>query len=116
MCAEYEFTTDGLKAGASSVKFENTGKEFNHVIAAPMLPGKTVDDVTAFFAAEGDTGGPPPLDFEKGVGTAVVGPGNALVADIQLESGNYAMVCFINDRAGGPPHFTLGMLQEVSIT
>jgi hypothetical protein len=112
---EYEFTAEGLVAGATSVRFENAGDEFHHFIAAPMTPGATIDQVRAFFESQGPPTGPPPLDFEKGVGSPVVGGGNEMVANLQLEAGRYAMVCFINDKAGGPPHFTLGMLQEVTV-
>ncbi|HUR49379.1 MAG TPA: hypothetical protein VMY88_07645 [Acidimicrobiales bacterium] len=112
---EYEFTVNDLKPGATTIQFENTGKEFHHFIAAPLLPGKTIADAKTFFESQGQGGGPPPIDFESGVGTAVLAPGNALVADLQLEAGNYAMVCFINNRTGGPPHFTMGMLQEVKV-
>lgn len=113
---EYEFTVRGLKAGKTSVRFENTGKQYHHFIAAPMLPGKTLDDVKAAFESEDPSAGPPPIDFEKGVGVAVVDAGNAVVADLDLQqAGDYAMFCFVNDRAGGPPHFTKGMLQKVTV-
>jgi hypothetical protein len=113
---EYKFTTKGLKAGATKVRFENEGKEYHHVIAGPMVPGKTIDDVRAFFETEGEPVGPPPINFEAGVGTAVIDRGNAEVATLNLQAGKYAMVCFVNDRAGGPPHFTMGMLQEATVT
>jgi hypothetical protein len=112
---EYEFTTNGLKAGTSKVMFDNTGKEFHHFIAAPLQPGKTIEDVKTFFATEGEPTGEPPINFDKGVGVAVVGPGNAEVSTVTLEPGNYAMVCFLNDRAGGAPHFTMGMTQQFSV-
>ena len=114
---EYEFTVQGLKAGATTVRFENTGQEYHHFIAAPMAEGATIDQVKAFFAAEGPPpeGQAPPIDFEKGVGSPVVDKGNTVVEDLTLQAGNYAMMCFIGDRAGGPPHFTLGMLQQVTV-
>jgi plastocyanin len=112
---EYEFTVQNLKAGDTTVRFENTGQEFHHFIAAPMAEGKTLDDVKAFFAAQGQGEGPPPVDFEKSVGGPVMGGGNAVVEDLTLQAGDYAIVCFINDRTGGPPHFTLGMLQKVTV-
>jgi hypothetical protein len=113
---EYEFTTKGLKAGTSKIMFDNTGEQFHHFIAAPMLPGKTIDDVKTFFETEGPPTGEPPINFEQGVGVAVAGPGNAEVSTMKLVAGNYAMVCFLNDRAGGPPHFTLGMLKQVTVS
>jgi hypothetical protein len=112
---EYKFTTEGLTAGSTSVRFENDGDELHHFIAAPIAPGSDLDDVRAFFETEGPPTGPPPLDFEAGVGVPVMDSGGAVVADLTFEAGEYAFVCFITDRAGGPPHFTQGMLQSVTV-
>lgn len=112
---EYSFTTEGLTAGTASIRFENDGNELHHFIAAPISPGSDIDDVRAFFATEGEPSGPPPIDFEAGVGVPVMDSGRAVVAELTLQAGDYAFVCFINDRAGGPPHFTLGMLQAVTV-
>ena len=56
------------------------------------------------------------VDFEKGVGSSVIekSEGSELT-EITLAAGRYAIACFISDRAGGPPHFTKGMLTEVVI-
>lgn len=112
---EYKFTVDGLTAGTANVRFENDGDQLHHFIAAPIAAGSDIDDVKAFFATEGEPTGPPPLDFEAGVGVPVMDSGNAVVQEMTLTAGDYAFVCFINDRAGGPPHFTLGMLQAVTV-
>ncbi len=112
---EYEFTVEGLTAGTANVRFQNDGDELHHFIAAPIAPGSTIEDVKAFFATEGEPTGPPPLDFEAGVGVPVMDSGKAVVAELTLAAGDYAFVCFISDRAGGPPHFTLGMLQSVTV-
>lgn len=113
---EYKFETSGLKAGKNVVEFTNTGKQLHMVIAAPIAAGKTLDDVKQAFASENGPQGPPPVDFEKAVGTEVVDPGRSLVTTWNLTSGKYAMLCFMTDHAGGPPHFMSGMLQEVDIT
>ena len=34
---------------------------------------------------------------------------------LTLDQGSYVFLCFINDRTGGAPHFTKGMLQQVDI-
>lgn len=112
---DYAFRAGELKAGANQVRFENDGKEIHHIQAFPMAPGKTIDDVKAAFAEEGEPQGPPPVDFEGGVGTAVLDANKALVTTLNLKSGKYAFVCFIQDRAGGPPHAVKGMLQEVTV-
>jgi hypothetical protein len=59
----------------------------------------------------------PPINFEKATGFEVLAPGNKLVQQsITLEKGSYAVLCFLNDKAGGPPHFTKGMLQQLDVS
>ena len=113
---DYRFEVGGLQAGRNEVRFENKGREIHHVVAAPIARGSSFDDVRAFFQTEGETAGPPPVDFTGSVGTAVIDPGKALVTTLELKAGKYAFVCFIQDRAGGPPHFAKGMLQEVTVS
>jgi plastocyanin len=111
---EYEFTVPAIKAGTSTVKFQNTGKELHMVIALPILPGKTFADVKAAFASQ-DANAQPPVDFENATGSEVIDNGKALVTKMTFKKGSYAFICFVNDRAGGPPHFTKGMFQEVKV-
>jgi hypothetical protein len=37
------------------------------------------------------------------------------VTDRKLSKGKYALVCFIQDRKGGPPHAAKGMITEADI-
>jgi len=112
---DYSFTTTGLKAGSQKVEFANTGKELHHTIGFAVKPGKTPADLKKFFESEGEPEGPPPFD-EKGMfGTAVIDGGQRQVIDLDLKSGKYAFVCFIQDRKGGPPHVAKGMLSEVTV-
>ena len=113
---DYAFKVDGdLKAGANTVRFDNDGNQIHHIQAFPITPGSSFDDAKAFFLTEGEPAGPPPLDFEGAVGTAALDAGAALVTTMDLKAGPYAFVCFIQDRQGGPPHFTKGMIQEVTV-
>ena len=115
---EYGFETKGLKVGKNIVEFVNAGKELHHFQMFPIAAGKTIADVKTFLAASPAAAptGPPPVDFEKGVGSSVIekSEGSELT-EITLVAGRYAIACFISDRAGGPPHFTKGMLTEVVI-
>lgn len=115
VASEYKFTTEGLKAGANRVTFDNAGEELHHAIAFPINGESTLADVEKFFMSEGRPSGPPPVDFESGAATAILDGGTKEVAELEFEAGRYAFVCFIPDRAGGPPHFIKGMLQEVEI-
>jgi hypothetical protein len=113
---EYKFAPTGLKAGENTVEFRNDGAMLHHVLVAPIAAGKTLDDVKAAFASEGEPQGPPPVDFEKFVGTAVLGPKQSLVTTMNLPAGTYAMFCFMPDPGtAGPPHVAKGMLQELKV-
>ena len=41
--------------------------------------------------------------------------GNKQVVQLELQRGNYALLCFVSDRQGGPPHVAKGMIQEVEV-
>ena len=111
---ENTFTTSGLKAGKQKVEFANTGRELHHAIGFALKPGKKPADLGKFFESEGK-GGPPPFDEKAGFSTAVIDGGQRQVVDLDLKSGKYAFVCFIQDRKGGPPHFAKGMISEVTV-
>ncbi len=112
---EYGFETSGLKAGKNELTFENTGEELHHVIAVPYNKGATLADVKKFATSEGESSGPPPVDFENGVSTTVLDGGKSQVTEAEFKKGKYAFLCFIQDRKGGPPHVAKGMLQEVTV-
>jgi hypothetical protein len=112
---EYSFKTTGLTAGRSTVAFDNAGRELHHALAFPIVGKATLADVGAFFKSGGESGGPPPVDFERSVGTPVLDGGAKQTVDLAFEAGRYALVCFLPDRAGSPPHVALGMLSELTI-
>ncbi len=112
---DYGFETEGdLQVGENEITFENTGAQPHHVIAQPIAEGKTIEDVRAFLRNQQ---GQPPLD-ETGIAeTAVLDGGGSQVVTLDLkQAGTYAMLCFISDRQGGPPHsIGEGMLGEVEV-
>ena len=113
---DYTFTASGLKAGTNDIEFDNAGKELHHLIAFPYRKGTKLADVKkAFMEEEGESSGPPPLDFEGGTGTAVLEGGTKQVARLSLKRGKYAFVCFVSDRRGGPPHVAKGMVVEATV-
>ena len=113
--SEYAFATTGLKAGKNLVQFNDTGKEIHHFQLIPILSGKTLDDVKKFLGSQNPTGAPP-FDFTKAQGSAAIekaeGP---ILTEVNLTAGTYAMLCFISDRAGGPPHLMKGMITQLTI-
>jgi hypothetical protein len=112
---DYSFTTTGIKPGTNRLTFENTGKELHHLLALPINEGATFADVQKFLQSDEEPDGPPPIDFENNVGTAVIDGGEAQVTELAFKKGKYALVCFINDRKGGPPHVAMGMINELDV-
>jgi hypothetical protein len=119
VASEYAFDVKGLKAGKNKVLFRNDGQELHHAVGAPLRPGKTLDDVRRFSEQMGGRGrpsGPPPIDERAGFSTAVIDGGVEQVIDLSVKKpGRYAVMCFIQDRRGGPPHVMKGMLKEVQV-
>jgi hypothetical protein len=113
----YQFEASGLTAGANRVLFQNDSEPdvIHHVVAFPILPGKTLADVKKALAASGPPSGPPPVDFSKASGTEVIDGKQGLVTTLTLARGHYALVCFLNDRDDLKPHFTKGALKEVTV-
>ena len=109
----YDFEFKGLKAGTNQVRFENTGDQLHHALFFPIIKDSTtIEDVEKAFASED---GPPPVDFEKGVGTSVIDGGIAQNITLELPAGRYAVICFISDRKGGKSHAEQGMPKELTV-
>lgn len=107
---DYSFAARGLKAGKARVRFTNRGKEPHFALAAPIKPGKTIDDVRESLKSEE---GPPPIIEKETVSTGILDGGYSQVVDLELtRSGKFAFVCFVPDRKGGPPHAFKGMVSE----
>jgi hypothetical protein len=112
--SEYAFAADGLAEGENEVAFENVGAQPHHLIIAPITEDGTIEEVEE--AITGKDGGEPPLDEDAPqLTTAVIEGGESQLVDFDLEPGKYAMLCFISDREGGPPHAVKGMIDELVI-
>jgi hypothetical protein len=109
---EYGFEAEGLKSGKNLVLFENSGDEPHHLEAFPLLPGRTIEDVKAFVKTEK---GKPPVNFNQEVVTTILEGGTSQLVNLELEPGKYALLCFISDREGGPPHAVKGMVSEANV-
>ena len=119
---DYSFTTSGLKAGQAEVAFDNKGKEPHFVVGLPIKPGKTIEDVKKSIAEEGEGGEAPPEGEDpvdendpSAFDTAVFDGGGKQVLSLELKKGKYALLCFVPDRAGGPPHVAKGMISEAVV-
>ena len=113
----FRFDVSGLKTGSNSVTFDNTSKEYHHVLAVPLLPGKTLAQAKAALASNGPPKGPPPVDFRSLSGSAVADSKSKDVVQLTFaKPGNYVLLCFLTDKDGkGKPHLLRGLLKEVHV-
>jgi hypothetical protein len=109
---EYSFSASGLKAGKNKLEFRNGGGQWHHLVLTEIKAGSTIEDVQRFLKTER---GEPPIGETNAGETAVIDGGEAQLTEVDLKPGKYAMLCFIPDRAGGPPHAAKGMVSEATV-
>jgi hypothetical protein len=115
--SEYKFLTRGLKSGSNLVRFVNAGKQVHHLQMFAILNGKSLADARAALLSNSPPAGPPAINPDQGIGTAVVGLHGELLMPMDLKPGKYLLACFMPDLGTtGPPHFLKGMLQELDVT
>ena len=115
---DYGFEVPELEAGSRTLTFENTSDEQLHHGIFFEFPEGT-DEAAAQEALQGllaSEGGPPPEgtpEPDEAGFTFVFGPGMGGTFELELESGRtYGVVCFIQDRTGGPPHVVAHEMAE----
>jgi uncharacterized cupredoxin-like copper-binding protein len=114
---EYDGLPKTLKGGYNAITLTNEGEEMHE-----MVLFRINDDVTEDFEAllklpegEGD-------DKAVPMGVVVVPPGKTGSSFFDLKPGRYGITCFIpkgskNGKFGdGPPHFTEGMIADLTVT
>ncbi len=109
---EYGFEAEELPSGEVEIDFENGGAQPHHLIAAPLKGDATAADVEQAIKSEK---GQPPIDEKGTQNTAVLEGGEDQIVTFDLKPGRYALLCFISDRQGGPPHALKGMVDEVEV-
>lgn len=109
---EYAFEAEALPSGEVEVDFDNAGAQPHHLIVAPLKGDATAADVEQAIESEK---GQPPIEEEETKNTAVIEGGEGQAVTLDLKPGRYALLCFISDRQGGPPHAVKGMVDEVEV-
>lgn len=114
--ADFEFDFPAtLPAGAQLWHVQNTGAQTHLAALFRLHPGKTQDDLLAWFESMGPSGpaGPPPAD-DGGLVDAV-SPGQSYYVAMDLAPGAYVAVCFMPDTETGQPHLMKGMVQSFTV-
>jgi hypothetical protein len=109
---EYKFEASGLKAGTSQLLIDNVGAEPHFVEGVLLKPGKTIEDARRYVRTEK---GEPPFQEKGTFTTPVIDGGVRQVVEVEAQKGDYALLCFVPDRKGGPPHAVKGMISPATI-
>lgn len=99
-----------VKAGKQTWEIKNAGPQLHEMVIFKLAPGKTMDDVGAFFQSPA---GPPPFEAVGGMQALSVGKSAWLVLDLQ--PGNYIALCNVPDPASGKAHSELGMIMPFTV-
>ena len=116
---EYTFEATGLKPGKNEVLFRNDGPKEIHMSAIMEFP-EGIDEAAAQKAVEAFGGdGPPPEgtpEPEEAAFGGIFEVGGGSLFELDAKANRvYAILCFIPDRAGGPPHVAKGMTKLVKV-
>lgn len=113
---EYEGLPATLPAGTTALTFVNEGEE-QHMIGLVRVNDGVTESVEELLALPEEQA----MQMVTFVGAAFAVPGDTDTTFLDLPAGRYGAVCFISegsvgDQEGtGPPHFTLGMAEEVTV-
>lgn len=110
--SDYSFApSTPLTAGTLTIRVDNKGPQLHELAVERLLPGKTLADWQGWVI--GGMRGAPPAEPAGGL----VGPDVGKVAwlTITLKPGNYLLNCYVPDAKDGKPHFTHGMIQQITI-
>ncbi|HEU4721914.1 MAG TPA: hypothetical protein VFS59_11175 [Gemmatimonadaceae bacterium] len=109
-----EFAFDipkSIPAGPTTFRLVNDGKEFHHLSIIKLEQGKTIAD----FGEAMKAGKPAEWTVGYGGPNAAV-PGQTIAATIDMEPGNYVVVCFIPSPGEKAPHAAKGMIAPLTVT
>lgn len=109
---------DSIPAGLTLIHMVNKGTDLHHVQLLRLTDGKTAEDFAAAVkAAPFDPIGPaaPPAWVKFVGGPNGVIPGESSTAIMNLEPGNYVLICFIPDSKG-VSHIASGMVKALKVT
>tara|TARA_B100000315_G_scaffold212017_1_gene209144 strand:+ start:2449 stop:3285 length:837 start_codon:yes stop_codon:yes gene_type:complete len=102
-----------IPAGMTRMSLTNEGQELHHQQLIKLPEGTSSEDLMAAFAQ--GPGAPPPPGIESAGGVSVLAPGGSGTATLNLQPGNYVMICFV-PNGEGVPHFALGMATPLTVT
>ncbi len=111
--ADFSFTLSApIQAGRQTIRVNNAGAQGHEVFLAKLAPERTLEDFLASFSPEADFDAPV---WQAQGGISVIEPGASAYFTVDVEPGQYILVCFAPDEETGAPHLMQGMVQEITI-
>ena len=103
---------DSVTAGWTTFHLVNDGPGLHHAQIVRLDSGKTVADLEAAIKVKD---APPPKWIVAVGGPNAPDPSGSTDATMNLEAGQYAILCFV-DLPDKVPHFTKGMIRGLKVT
>lgn len=110
-----DYAFDGpasVPAGWTRIHLVNEGEELHHAQILKLPEDKTMDDLMAAMQAD-PTHPPEWLSFAGGPSAII--PGDSTATTVDLEPGQYVVICLLPD-AEGVPHAAHGMVHPLTVT
>jgi uncharacterized cupredoxin-like copper-binding protein len=102
---------DSITGGWTTFHLVNDGPNLHHIQLVRLDSGKTIQDLEAAMKNPG----PPPRWAVFVGGPNAPSPGSSSDASLNLQPGNYAMLCMV-DIPGHVPHAAKGMVRPLTVT
>ena len=116
---EFEGVPETLPAGPHTFTFTNEGEEPHELVIFRIVDeNESIEDILQLGEEEGQS------HVEEAGGTFAEAGADGEPAEVDLEAGKYAMVCFVSvgttgpsdaEAGDGPPHFMEGMVTEFTV-
>lgn len=110
---DYRFDApDTILAGPTTIRLVNDGPDFHHVWLVRLEEGRSAGELIEPLAAHGPL---PSWAVAVGGPNTPGAPGEETVAAVDLEPGEYALVCVIPGMQDGELHVAKGMIRPLTV-
>jgi hypothetical protein len=113
--ADFSFTgATTIPAGGATVQMINNGPQPHEMAVQKLAEGVTAEQVAQLFTSDAPPPeGPPP--FTSAGGGGAIAAASDMYVQLDLEAGDYVLLCFVPDEATGAPHAALGMVAPLTV-
>jgi len=109
---DYDFETDAtLTPGRHTLRIENPAQQPHEVIVAQLASGRTMADLMGWL--EGGMVGQPPGKAIGGI--TGIAPGAVNYVTLDLQEGEYVLLCLVPDAGDGRVHAAHGMARQITV-